>query len=160
MVQARTVVRVTSDCPLIDPDIIDQVIRNYQEHPEVAYVSNTLQRSFPRGLDVECFSFEALQEAWQEAKEPYEREHVTPYLYQQERFKTLGMVSPADYSQHRWTVDTPEDFELIRLLLEAIYPQQPQFSWQDILRLQEQHPQWREINAHVEQKKLTEAQVK
>ncbi len=152
--KADVVVRVTSDCPLLDPGIVDQVIQNYCEPPQVDYVSNTLSRTYPRGLDVECFSFAALQAAWEKAGQAYEREHVTPYLYQQDVFSKKEVKAEADYSSYRWTVDTSEDFQLICLLLEEIYPLNPCFSWQDVLQALKRHPEWNQINAEIEQKKL------
>lgn len=155
---ADIVVRVTSDCPLIDPQVIDQVIQFYLDHcDEFDYVSNSLVRSFPRGMDTEVFSMKLLEEAFLQAKVPYEREHVTPYLYLNPAKYRVGQVtSSADNSHYRWTVDTVEDFELIRRMLSAIYPKQPDFSLDDLLGLLTQHPTWNEINAHISQKKLGE----
>ena len=156
MAEADVVVRVTSDCPLIEPSIIDAVIQAYNESPGIDYVSNTLSRTYPRGLDVECFSFTALEIAWKNANKTYEREHVTPYLYQQPRFIKEEVKADGDYSQYRWTVDTQEDYELVRLLLEELYPVQPYFSWRDVMNVMERHPDWKLINAEIEQKKLEE----
>lgn len=154
MAKADVVVRVTSDCPLLDPGVVDQVIQTYYEPPQADYVSNTLSRTYPRGLDVECFSFAALQAAWEKADQAYEREHVTPYLYQQDVFSKKEVKADGDYSDYRWTVDTPEDYQLIRLLLEEVYPLNPCFSWRDVLQALERHPDWNQINAEIEQKKL------
>lgn len=154
MAKADVVVRVTSDCPFLDPGIVDQVVQTYQEPPQADYVSNTLSRTYPRGLDVECFSFKALETAWKNANKAYEREHVTPYLYQQDVFIKKEVKAEADYSGYRWTVDTPEDFQLICLLLEEVYPLNSCFSWQDVLQALERHPEWNKINAEIEQKKL------
>lgn len=152
-VRADVVVRVTSDCPLIDPQVIDQVIQVYRDS-HVDYASNALQRTFPRGMDTEVLSFTALTEAHQEATDPPQREHVTPFIYQHpERYTIAHATYPQDLSHHRWTVDTPEDFELIRRILEGLYPQVPLFSLQDCLALLERHPDWSAINAHIEQKK-------
>lgn len=154
MAKADVVVRVTSDCPLIEPAIIDDVIQVYFESPGVDYVSNALSRTYPRGLDIECFSFEALETAWKNADKAYEREHVTPYLYQQDVFSKKEVKADGDYSSYRWTVDTPEDYQLIRLLLEEVYPMNPSFSWREVLQALERHPEWNQINAEIEQKKL------
>ena len=154
--EADVIVRVTSDCPLIEPSIIDAVIQVYFKSPGVDYVSNALSRTYPRGLDVECFSFKALEIAWKNADKAYEREHVTPYLYQQPMFIKEEVKADGDYSQCRWTVDTQEDYELVRLLLEELYPVQPYFSWRDVLSVMERHPDWKLINAEIEQKKLEE----
>jgi spore coat polysaccharide biosynthesis protein SpsF len=155
---ADIVVRVTSDCPLIDPQIIDRVIQYYIKDPDkYDYVSNGLQRTYPRGMDTEIFSFKALNEAFLEATEQPDREHVTPFIHRQpERYKLGSVLYADDRSQHRWTVDTPEDFDLIRKILEAIYPQHPEFSLEDCLHLLDRHPEWSKINAHIEQKQYGE----
>ena len=152
--QADVVVRVTSDCPLIDPQIINRVIQLYRDGKgRVDYASNSLQRSFPRGMDTEVFSFAALEHAYYEATDPPQREHVTPFLYQHpERYAIAQLTSPQDLSHHRWTVDTPEDFELVKRMLEALYPQVPNLTLQDCLEVIDQHPDWPAINAHIEQK--------
>jgi spore coat polysaccharide biosynthesis protein SpsF len=150
------VVRITADCPLIDPDIVDQVVKTFrQDFPKIDYVSNSLERTFPRGLDVEVFSFNALQQAFKHAIRPEEREHVTVYLYRHpELFQLKNVAHIPSLAHHRWTVDTPEDFALIRLILENLYPFNPQFRLKDVLQLLAQHPAWSQLNAHIEQKKL------
>lgn len=150
------IVRVTSDCPLIDPDVVDQLIEVFcREYPQIDYVSNSLERTFPRGLDVEVFSFKALENAFQHAIYPEEREHVTVYLYRHpELFKLKNIAHEPSLSHHRWTVDTPEDFALICLILENLYPIQPQFRLNDILDLLSHHSEWIKLNAHIEQKQL------
>jgi len=153
---AARIVRVTSDCPLIDPSIVDDVIGHLDSHPELDYVSNVLERSFPRGLDCEAFTFEALDAAFQEAKSASEREHVTPFIYRNPaRFKLGGIRHPHDHSRHRWTVDTREDFALVRMMLEALYPSNPGFLLRDCLELIDRHPDWPQINAGIEQKPAT-----
>ncbi len=156
--KADVVVRVTSDCPLIDPAVIDTVIRRYlDQNPYADYVSNTLERTFPRGMDTEVFSMRALTEAHQEAQAQSDREHVTPFIHRQShRYLCQSIKAGINHSQHRWTVDTPEDFELIRRMLESLYPQTPHFSLSDCLNLIDQHPDWPLLNAHVEQKQYGE----
>ena len=156
LAEADVIIRVTSDCPLIEPAIIDEVSQVYYETPGGDYVSNALSRTYPRGLDVECFSFKVLEIAWKNANKAYEREHVTPYLYQQDVFIKKEVKAEADYSGYRWTVDTQEDYELVRLLLEELYRIQPYFSWREVLSVLEKHPEWKLINAEIEQKKLEE----
>jgi spore coat polysaccharide biosynthesis protein SpsF len=155
--QPEGIVRITADCPLIDPDIVDQVIKVFrQHHPHADYVSNSLQRTFPRGLDVEVFSFKALEQAFQQAHWPEEREHVTLYLYRHpEKFQLYNVAHIPSLATYRWTVDTPEDFALVRLILEHLYPKNRQFCLNDILHLLKEHPDWNNINAHVEQKKVS-----
>ncbi|RZM83060.1 cytidylyltransferase domain-containing protein [Leptolyngbya iicbica] len=155
---ADVIVRVTSDCPLIDPQIIDTVIQHYfDQQPAADYAANTLRRSLPRGMDTEVFSMSALTAAHQEATAQPDREHVTPFIHQQpERFAMTTVSYDDDQSQHRWTVDTPEDFALIQKILVALYPHCPKFTLADCLNLLEQNPEWRLINAHVEQKKYGE----
>lgn len=150
------IVRITSDCPLIDPDIVDEVVKAFRKgRPGIDYVSNSLERTFPRGLDVEVFSFGALEKAHLNAIKPEEREHVTPYFYRHpELFQLENIAMTPSYAQHRWTVDTPEDFALIKLILENLYPKNPNFRLRDILALLAQHPDWSKLNAHIEQKKL------
>ena len=152
--EADTVVRITSDCPLIDPVVVDQVIEHLQSHPELDYVSNVLERTYPRGLDCEVFSFKVLDAAFRNAEALPEREHVTPYVYSQpNRFKLGGVKYEKDLSSHRWTVDTQEDFDLIQKMLEALYPTKPGFLLQDCLDLLARHPEWSLINMEIEQKK-------
>ena len=151
--RADIVVRITSDCPLIDPTMIDYTITAFlSAAPSVDYAANILVRRYPRGLDVEVFSAEALGRAWREDHSAW-REHVTPYIYNNpSAFRLLAVQNPVDYSQHRWTVDTPEDFELVRRIYEHFG--HGDFRWQDVLDLLAQHPDWVALNAHVEQKKL------
>lgn len=151
--QADVVVRITSDCPLIEATVIDRIVNTFlRERPD--YASNVHDRSFPRGLDVEAFSLAALAIAHNEAQAAYQRAHVTPYIYQHpEQFQLLGVRAEADYSAYRWTVDTPEDLALIR----AIYAHlgaDGAFDWHDVLSLLERQPELAAINAHIEQKEL------
>jgi spore coat polysaccharide biosynthesis protein SpsF len=152
--QADIVVRVTSDCPLIDPCIIDQVIDLLENCPELDYTSNIIDRTFPRGLDCEAVHFKILDTVYKEAVSQADREHVTPFIYSQPtRFKLGGIKNEKDLSNHRWTVDTIEDFDLIQKMLAALYPVNPDFLLQDCLELLAQHPDWPLINAEIEQKK-------
>lgn len=154
--KADVIVRLTSDCPLIDPEVIDEVIRLYLSRDnDIDYASNGLERTFPRGLDVEVFSFEALQASHENALLERDREHVTSYIYtNQDQFRLVNYKSERNLSNHRWTVDTQEDFELISKILKKIYPFNRSFKSQDVLDLLEENPEWSEINAHIEQKKI------
>ena len=145
---ADVVVRITADCPLIDPAIVDEAIAAY----EPDYVSNMLDTTYPYGMAVEVFSAQALREAHREAKDPAEREHVTPFIYRHpERYRLRSLTMAPNLSHHRWTVDTPEDFELVSRLLKTL---KPHFTLQDVLAVLDEHPDWCAINAHVEQKAL------
>ncbi len=149
-----TIVRITADCPLMDPLLVDELIRLYQD-AGCDYLSNTLQRSYPRGMDIEVFSRTSLEEAYRLAKLPYECEHVTPFLYQHpEQFRLLQAAQKEDMSPWRWTVDTPEDFTLIAKLIASLYPQKPDFTLQDLAACYRSHPEWHSINAHIIQKQL------
>jgi len=152
--QANVVVRVTSDCPVIDPQVIDQVIQCYIDaYPKYDYVSNCLGRTYPRGMDAEVFSFKSLDEAFYQATAQGDREHVTPFVHRQLNRYNLGQVNYFEnHSEHRWTVDTLEDFELIKRIIESIYLLKPEFSLQDCLDLLSQNPEWRMINKYIEQK--------
>ncbi|MCJ7841377.1 glycosyltransferase family protein [Lederbergia sp. NSJ-179] len=153
--QADVIIRLTSDCPVIDPEIIDKVIHAYLVHQnQYDYVSNTIKRTFPRGMDTEVFSYQALQKCHEQAKLKGHREHVTSYMYQHpEQFSLYNVENPIDESAHRWTVDTWDDFLLIKKIIESLYPSQPNFTTADILSTLDLHSEWREINQHVEQKK-------
>ncbi|WP_061212750.1 cytidylyltransferase domain-containing protein [Syntrophomonas wolfei] len=153
---ADVVVRVTSDCPLIDPGVMDEVISLYiNNYEKYDYVSNTLERTYPRGLDTEVFSMAALEKACREAREKPEREHVTLFMYRRpEQFRLANSSNAIDYSQHRWTLDTPEDFQFIKLILQELYPLNSRFSWMELIGLLNEHPEWVQINAAVKQKEL------
>jgi spore coat polysaccharide biosynthesis protein SpsF len=151
---AQAIVRITSDCPLIDPEIIDKTVRAFlEDQPD--YASNVGVRSYPRGLDTEVMSFRALEVAWRSAREPYQRSHVTPYLYENPgQFKVLSVTSDEDYSAHRWTVDTAEDLEVVRAMYARF--ESEDFRWRDVLRLLEREPELAEINRFIAQKALHE----
>ncbi len=141
------VVRMTGDCPLIDPEIIDQVISTHLVENN-DYTSNTLRRTFPDGLDVEVFRFSLLARTWKEAGPGYDREHVTPYMYRECASGRMGYVmQDNDYSAYRWTVDTAEDFEFVTRVYAELYPTKPEFVSGDVMTLLERHPELMAINA-------------
>ncbi|CAF24290.1 cytidylyltransferase domain-containing protein [Candidatus Protochlamydia amoebophila] len=150
------VIRITADCPLIDPDIIDQVVGLFKKEIfQYDYISNSFERTFPRGLDVEVFTFEALQTAFKMATSLIQKEHVTPFIYQNPGlFKLKNIAHHPSLHLYRWTVDTPEDFELIKLILENLYPHCPKFRLNDILHLLSLNPDWNLINAYIKQKTI------
>jgi len=151
---ADVVVRITSDCPLIDPGVLDKTVRAFlAEQPD--YASNSVIRTYPRGLDAEVMTLRVLERAWREARQPYERSHVTPYIYESPgRFRVLSVTGDRDYSEFRWTVDTPQDLEFVR----SVYARmgRDEFLWSDVVSLLEREPELGAINQSVVQKALHE----
>jgi len=157
--QADVIVRVTADCPLTDPALIDEVLDAFTQSG-VDFAANRLpppwQRTYPIGLDIEVCSFVALERAWREAVLPHEREHVMPYLYDQpERFKTLLLNTEPDTGSLRWTVDTPADLEFVRALVGHLGGRDD-FTWQEALAVVHAHPELAQINAQVRHKQFDE----
>jgi spore coat polysaccharide biosynthesis protein SpsF len=185
--EADAVVRITADCPLIDPKVIDLVVGAFLRTEKggqapfsgeggqapvaqraasppllpFSYASNTLRRRWPRGLDTEVMTVAALERACREATEPYQRTHVTPYIYRHpELFRLLAVTPPSGghhegFGHGRWTVDLPEDLDFVR----AVYARlgdDPSFSWRDVQRLLTREPALAELNRHVRQKQLVE----
>ena len=151
--QADVVVRVTADCPLIDPELLDRCVARLLDDPELDYVSNTLERTYPRGLDVEVLTRDALERAHQEATDPDDREHVTRFVWRQpERFRLGGVADHDDHSALRWTVDTQEDLEVVRAVFDDLYPERPGFSYADALAHAAKNPDVHAQNRHVRQK--------
>jgi spore coat polysaccharide biosynthesis protein SpsF len=146
------IVRITSDCPLIDPTLIDEAIHTYT-HGDIDYVSNMLPPTWPYGMAIEVFSFDSLRDAYAQAQEPSEREHVTPFIYRRPtQYRLHNIVHQPDLSQHRWTVDTPEDYALVSQLFKATHQKNPYFGLTDLLEMIEKNPDWALINQHIEQK--------
>ena len=141
-----TIVRITADCPLIDPQIVDKVIEKFFSG-NYDFATNTLTRTFPIGTDVEVFSFSALNRAWENTQLPSEREHVTPYLRKEENFKIINVENDKNISNLRLTVDRIEDFELIKQILNniSINP----IHLEDVLELFSRKPELIEINKHI-----------
>jgi glutamate-1-semialdehyde 2,1-aminomutase/spore coat polysaccharide biosynthesis protein SpsF len=143
---ADVVVRVTADCPLIDPAVIDKVIARF-ERGDCDYVCNVLRYTYPDGLDTEVFSFSALERAWREAVKPSEREHVTPYL-RTDGFRTANVESeiPVSPTQYRWTVDHPEDLKFVRKVYES-FPANGNFGFRELFDLLKKRPDLATIQA-------------
>ena len=141
-----TIVRITADCPLIDPQIVDKVIEQFFSE-NYDFATNTLTRTFPIGTDVEVFSFSALNKAWENAPLPSQREHVTPYFHNKENFKIINVENDKNISNLRLTVDRIEDFELIKQILNniSINP----IHLEDVLELFSRKPELIEINKHI-----------
>jgi len=152
---AEQCVRITADCPLIDPGVSDDIVRQFEEaDPPVDYASNKIPQSFPRGLDTEVFTREALERSARWARKPYHRTHVTAYMYQTpELFTTLSVVSDVDRSSWRWTIDTPEDLAFVRSIYERLEGR-PDFTWLDVVKIVEAEPALADINRHVVQKAI------
>lgn len=153
-VDAEIAVRLTGDCPLTDPALVDAVVAAFRESdPPADYATNSFPRTWPIGLDVEVASMAALRMANDEATDTYDREHVMPFLYRQpERFRIARHPAPEDLSGYRWTLDERSDYDLLVRILEALLPSEPAFGWRDVIALLDAHPEWRTLNAGVGQK--------
>ncbi|MBL8098011.1 MAG: glycosyltransferase family protein [Anaerolineales bacterium] len=170
--KADVVVRITADCPVIDPDLIDDVVNTLLED-EYDFVCNRLpppwNRTYPIGLDVEACTFKALKKAWKDAKEPQHREHAMPYFYEEVKlsaisrqlsegtsphgFKVALLNHVTDFGDYRWTVDTPEDLEFMREVYK-LFDGRDDFSWKEVLDLVHDNPELMKINAGVQHKTL------
>ena len=139
------IVRVTPDCPLLDHKVMDRVIETYQSG-NYDYVANVLKSTYPDGLDVEVFSFSALEQAWQKAQMPSQREHVTPYIRTSEEFRVFNVESPTDLSHFKWSVDTEQDLRFVRSVYQGLENKGITFDLQDVLLLLRNHPELTAIN--------------
>ena len=159
--QADVVVRLTADCPFIDPAMLDDNLRTFLgADPRLDFAANRMPppftRTIPIGLDAEYCWFEGLETIWKEAREKHQREHVMPYFYEHpERFNVLHIIHEPDYGDLRWTVDTPQDLELLRKIITH-FPGRDDFSWQDVLAVVQAHPELTEINAGTHHKDYRE----
>lgn len=152
---ASAIMRITADCPLVDPDVLAQMVTRFREG-DSDLVTNARVRTFPRGLDAELFSRAALDTMLAEAESPEEREHVTPFLYRHpQRFRIIDHCGHTDLSEWRLTLDTQEDLMLLRTLAAAV-DDLSALRLCDLRRLLSQHPEWLAINKHIEQTKLLE----
>ncbi|AFY35685.1 cytidylyltransferase domain-containing protein [Calothrix sp. PCC 7507] len=153
------VVRVTSDCPLFDPEVLSQMLEYFKtetvEGLQIDYLSNCLNRSYPRGLDAEIFTFEVLEKAFVEAQKPYEREHVTPYIYEHpEIFALHNQTNDDDISNYRWTLDTADDWKLIEAVYAYLYREEEIFTTDEVIALLGAKPELVKLNVNVKQKEL------
>ncbi len=149
---AGTIVRLTADCPLLDPGLVDETVALFRRQ-QADFAANRLpppyRRTYPIGLDCEVCTFAALERAWREASAPHEREHVMPYLYEvQGRFKVAVLDKEVNYGHLRWTVDTAQDLELVRQLYARLAGKE-NFTWLDVLAIFEREPGLAKINADV-----------
>jgi len=152
--KASLIVRITSDCPLIDPEVVDLVIKTHLSS-DVDYTSNNIERTFPRGLDTEVFKFSALEKAYKEAVAPYQREHVTVYIYENPYlFRLNNVKNDKDISYLRWTVDEKADLHFVREIYKRLNKEDRIFLMRDILNVLEREPFLIEINKYVKQKSI------
>lgn len=151
---ADPVLRITADCPLVDPGVVGRVLSMFAasacDYVGVATGAGAIFMKggrFPDGLDAECFSFAALERAWREATARSDREHVTPYIWRNTTlFRTGSLLADKDYAEYRWTVDTEDDFRLVRAVYEALYQEGKPFGMQDVLTFMEQHQDLMDVN--------------
>jgi spore coat polysaccharide biosynthesis protein SpsF (cytidylyltransferase family) len=145
----EVIVRLTGDCPLHDPEIIDKLVKRFLDS-EADYVSNADPPTFPDGLDTEVFSFSVLEKVWKEARLKSEREHVTPYIRKHtDIFKIINVECERDLSDCRWTLDEEEDYEFVKSVYENLYKRKPAFGMKDILEFLAEHPEITAINKHI-----------
>jgi spore coat polysaccharide biosynthesis protein SpsF len=152
---AGIVVQLTADCPLLDPEVIDQLLRVHAAN-SFDYVSNTLVRSYPRGLDVQVASLAILRESLRLAEDGPQHEHLFLSVYERpERFRLFSLMAPAELCRPdlRWTLDTPEDYAFICRAYEALYPANPRFTSADLIRLCRERPEIPALNQDIQQKK-------
>ena len=144
----EVIVRITSDCPLIDPALVDEMVRFFIEHRDrFDLVTNRHPLTYPDGLDADVMPIDALAHAWKHAREPHQREHTIPYFWEEGR-RVYNFEHPEKlFYRHRWTIDYKEDYELIKNIFEALYKEGELFSTQSILDFLACHPELREINA-------------
>jgi len=144
---ADPIVRMTMDCPLIDPEVIDAVVETYRAGDD-DFVTNNLEPTYPHGLDLEVFSRAVLETAHREASTPFEREHVSPFMRDRpERFRLGNVRSPRDLHHHRWTVDYPEDLAFVRAVYDLLYREGSLFTTDDVLGLLARRPDIAALNA-------------
>ena len=146
-VGANTVVRITGDCPLVDPRVVDEVVHRFNSQ-KVDYMANNLPATFPHGLDTEVLSFEALKRAWEGAVTVGEREHVTPFIRESGYFRCGNLTHHSDLSDERWTVDEISDLKVVRAIFEHFRPRRD-FGWLEVLELKRERPDVFLANQHL-----------
>lgn len=152
--RADPIVRITADCPLIDPVVADRVVKEYLDfRGSCDGTSNVIERTYPRGLDTEVLSRVALEKCWHEADQGYQREHVTPYIYEhRELFSLLSVKGAADYSRFRWTVDEEADLRFVQEVYKRLYKGGRIFLTDEVISLLKSEPELAAINSAVKQK--------
>lgn len=149
LIQPENVIRITADCPLIDPSIINKVITAHLEG-RYDYTSNVLRETFPDGEDVEIMTFEVLKRAWAEANMASQREHVTQYIIHNDKFKKHNVSNEYNLSDKRWTLDNEEDYELIREIYHKLSTKHSFFGMKEILDMLNEDPELEKINSNIE----------
>lgn len=150
--RADVVVRITPDDPFVDYRVIDRAVQIFKDN-QVDFVTNHFEPTYPEGLDVEVYSINALEKSWREAKLLSEREHVFPYIQNnQNQFKIINFKQEKDYSHLRWTIDYECDYEMTKVIYDYLYNKKPIFLQEDMLLLLEKHPEISKINAHIKRK--------
>ncbi|WP_299524062.1 glycosyltransferase family protein [uncultured Methanobrevibacter sp.] len=149
------IVRITSDCPCVDSDVIDKIIEKHLES-NADYTSNTLNRGFPRGIDGEVINFDVLEKAYNQATDKFEKEHVTPFIYKThpEDFNIVQYTTLEDNSDIRITLDTPQDYALLCSVYDNLYNKNKFFSLTDVIELFNNKPYLKDINSEITQKKV------
>jgi spore coat polysaccharide biosynthesis protein SpsF len=148
---AQYIVRCTADDPFKDPEVIDRIIKELLADNSIDYASNTIKPTYPEGIDIEVFKFQALERAWKEASKTSDREHVTPYIWRNPHiFRLKNVENDIDLSSLRWTLDTPKDLKLAKTVYKELYVQGKIFLMKDILALLDRRPELRELNAGIE----------
>ncbi len=143
------IVRITGDCPLVDPEIVDSIVKYFLDNI-FDYVSNTIKPTYPDGICVEVFSYKPLEKTWNDARLMSEREHVTPYITKHpEKFKIKNFENTEDLSDLRWTVDEPNDLEFVREIYKRLYNKNNVFHMRDVLKLLEKNPELKNINSGI-----------
>ncbi|QWD66555.1 aminotransferase class III-fold pyridoxal phosphate-dependent enzyme [Polynucleobacter sp. MWH-Aus1W21] len=145
--QADVVIRITGDCPLVDPVLVDECVQQFLDQ-DVDYLCNNYPPTLPDGLDIEVFKLAALERAQEESDKPFDHEHVTPYLREPGKFKTATIKNTEDFSSLRWTVDEPVDFVVVEKVFNHFYPN-TDFDWKTVLKLQLEHPEWFSLNQDI-----------
>lgn len=140
------VVRLTADCPLADPQVIDDCVElHLQKGSE--YTSNTIKRHFPKGLDVEIMTMKALETTWREAESTYDREHVTPYIYRNPKFFSISsLLDRHNRENWRWTVDTADDMKMIKAIYGALFKKNAEFDTNDVIEFLKNNPDIADMN--------------
>jgi len=164
LIKPKHIVRITADSPVIDSEVIDKVIEGHLKE-NADYTSNDIKSTFPDGEELEIFTFESLKEVWKNADLISEREHVITYITARpERFKLANVENEIDISEKRWTLDNPEDWELISYLYKNLHPKNNLFGMEDILEFLKKNPKIEKVNKHLErnegyQKSLKEDKI-